>query len=190
MARTSRKRMAEQEISLPHKVSESQLADGPVGCWRHAAEHDRGGGGSAATRSGRNSATQIGNTVEFLQGRLRQREWRTLCFGAYSDAYAPPDGDGQVHCRYRAAGMTASRCEENRQNQLLGRRWAFRVLCRSDLLSGSMFSFIVRSEFSVPCAVYASAPPCQVNASTDPKCASGDLHDPVENARRMAGSRW
>jgi len=87
-------------------------------------------------------------------------------------------------------GMTASRNEENQQSLLLGRRWAFRVLCRSDLLSGSMFACIVRSEFSVPCAVYASASPCQVNASTDPKCASSGLPDPVENAQKMAGSRW
>lgn len=60
-------------------------------------------------------------------------------------------------------GMIASRYERDQQNQLLGRRRAFRVLCRSDLLSGSMIAFVVRSEVLVPCAVYAGTLPCQAD---------------------------
>jgi hypothetical protein len=61
-------------------------------------------------------------------------------------------------------GMIASRYERDQQNQLLGRRRAFRVLCRSDLLSGSMIAFVVRSEVLTPCAVYAGTLPCQADA--------------------------
>lgn len=60
-------------------------------------------------------------------------------------------------------GMIASRYEQDQQNQLLARRRAFRVLCRSDLLSGSTIASVVRSEVLVPCAVYAGATSCQAD---------------------------
>ena len=61
-------------------------------------------------------------------------------------------------------GMIASGYKQDQQNQLLGRRRAFRVLCRSDLLPGSTIASVVRSEVLVPCAVYAGAARCQADA--------------------------
>src|SRR5450756_3051818 len=59
---------------------------------------------------------------------------------------------------WQARGMIASRFKKDHQNQLLGR---CKILCRSDPLSGSTITSVVRSEVVVLCAVYAGAASCQ-----------------------------
>lgn len=61
-------------------------------------------------------------------------------------------------------GMIASPYKQGNWNQLVVRRSAFRRICRSDLLSGSTVTSVIRSEIFDPWQFYAVAATCQLCA--------------------------